>query len=83
MSKNKIQPTEPIEPIELKLDFSLLRHFWKNKVIKYILNSLLIKLKKIKYTLLDFFLHFLKELNMEIKKISTLSNFISLYLKIK
>ena len=23
MSKNKIEPTEPIEPIELKLDFSL------------------------------------------------------------
>ena len=22
MSKNKIEPTEPIEPIELKLDFS-------------------------------------------------------------
>ena len=28
MSKNKIEPTEPIEPIELKLDFSTIFTFW-------------------------------------------------------
>ena len=27
MSKNKIEPTEPIEPIELKLDFSIIVFF--------------------------------------------------------
>ena len=35
MSKNKIEPTEPIEPIELKLDFSPLR----DDRILYILGS--------------------------------------------
>ena len=31
MSKNKIEPTEPIEPIELKLDFS--KNFLFNNVL--------------------------------------------------
>ena len=33
MSKNKIEPTEPIEPIELKLDFSLFLLFYKIQII--------------------------------------------------